>query len=194
MLPLLLLPVLAPNLSRSLVVPHPDELGMPQQAISRPFHEGHFHNHLRLHPPQRRHVFGAVTNGDTPMVRLLLDAGANVDGSLGNGFTHLCWAAIYGRTAIVRLLLEAGASVSTRPSGYPLINFVTWGCHDERRLNEIVEVLAGATRNLPPPALGVDGHPVARVRAWRLHCGPVVAVSRRLRSSPGSERARPWIR
>ena len=144
MLPFLLLPVLAPNLSRSLVVPHPDELGMPQQAISRPFHEGHFHNHLRLHPPQRRHVFGAVTNGDTPMVRLLLDAGANVDGSLGSGFTHLCWAAIYCRTAIVRLLLEAVASVSTRPSGYPLINFVTWGCHDERRLNEIVEVLRAA--------------------------------------------------
>ncbi len=38
--------------------------------------------------PDDESLLTAVTNGDTPMVRLLLNAGANVDGSLGHGFTQ----------------------------------------------------------------------------------------------------------
>ena len=45
------------------------------------------------------------------IVRLLLDAGANVDAANKHGDTALILAACNGRMEIVRLLLDAGANV-----------------------------------------------------------------------------------
>jgi uncharacterized protein len=50
--------------------------------------------------------------GSTPLARLLLDAGADVDGQGEGGFTALHAAAQSGNEELVRLLLERGADGS----------------------------------------------------------------------------------
>lgn len=50
--------------------------------------------------------------GSTPLARLLLDAGAEVDGVGEGGFTALHAAAQSGNAELVRLLLEYGADAS----------------------------------------------------------------------------------
>jgi ankyrin repeat protein len=50
--------------------------------------------------------------GSAPLARLLLDAGADVDGQGEGGFTALHAAAQSGDTELVRLLLERGADAS----------------------------------------------------------------------------------
>lgn len=52
------------------------------------------------------------SDGESIIVRLLLDAGAEVAGSDDNEFTALHVAALQGREGVVRILLDAGANVA----------------------------------------------------------------------------------
>lgn len=58
----------------------------------------------------------AAAGGHIETVRVLLVAGANVDGTDGAGLTALGWAALRGRSQVAGLLLEHGADVNTADS------------------------------------------------------------------------------
>ena len=59
----------------------------------------------------------ASTSAQTDLLRLLLDAGANVDdATVRSGTTPLTWAAMVGEVEPLRLLLDAGADVNTPTS------------------------------------------------------------------------------
>ena len=58
----------------------------------------------------------AAASGDSTAVRILLDAGADMDRLATNGSTALHWAAGSGFESAVRVLLDAGASTRIRSS------------------------------------------------------------------------------
>mmetsp|Transcript_12111 Transcript_12111/g.21266 ORF Transcript_12111/g.21266 Transcript_12111/m.21266 type:complete len:303 (+) Transcript_12111:98-1006(+) len=60
------------------------------------------------HPAYGLHV--AAANGHTDVVRILLDAGAELEAKDGDGDTPLAWATYCGRREMMDLLLTAGAS------------------------------------------------------------------------------------
>lgn len=57
-------------------------------------------------------LWWAARSGQTEAVRLLLDAGANVDARVGRSVTALVQAALMGRTEVVGLLIAHGADVN----------------------------------------------------------------------------------
>ena len=65
----------------------------------------------------------ASRNGNLPVVRALLDAGADVNQVEGGGATAIYWAAFQGDTEIIKLLLEKGADPDiAKKDGYtPLL-------------------------------------------------------------------------
>ena len=71
----------------------------------------------------------AALHGYTETVRLLLDAGADLEARNVYGFTPLLYAAGNGHTEAVRLLLDAGAAVDARDEGgrTPLRLSAYWG-------------------------------------------------------------------
>jgi len=56
----------------------------------------------------------AVENGDTEVVQLLLDKGADIETENYDGSTALIWAAANGHTEVVKLLLDKGANIQAR--------------------------------------------------------------------------------
>lgn len=56
----------------------------------------------------------AATQGELPIIRMLLEAHAYIDTESPNGTTPLMMAAHYGTSDAVRLLLEAGADASLK--------------------------------------------------------------------------------
>lgn len=56
-------------------------------------------------------LMAAAYLGNTSMARVLLDAGAEVDRAMPEGWTALMWAAQQGHTTTVRELLQTGAKV-----------------------------------------------------------------------------------
>ncbi len=56
----------------------------------------------------------ATDAGHTPMVRVLLAAGADPNARLSSGETALFWAARMKNAALVRILLEAGAKLDLK--------------------------------------------------------------------------------
>ena len=59
----------------------------------------------------------AVRNGDTEALRMLLEAGTDVNAQNGSGDTPLHWAAGGGEVAAIRMLVEAGADVNAQGRG-----------------------------------------------------------------------------
>jgi len=57
---------------------------------------------------------GAAFKGNLPMVRLLVEKGAQVDGASADGRTALMMAAMFNRTAIMDYLLAQGADPARR--------------------------------------------------------------------------------
>jgi ankyrin repeat protein len=56
----------------------------------------------------------AAGNGHTECVRVLLEAGADVNARYSNELTALMWASAYGHVATVRFLLTRGADATLR--------------------------------------------------------------------------------
>jgi ankyrin repeat protein len=96
-----------------------------------------------------RHLFEAITLGDTVRVRAVLRAGADPERVDSGGTTPLYEASLNGRVEIVRLLLATGATPDSESGGIgaegtPLCAAACWG-HTET----VRELLAhGADPNL----------------------------------------------
>ena len=76
-------------------------------------------------------VAEAAMRGDAAEVRALIEAGADVNGALGDGMTALHWSAERGERDITALLLSAGGHVesTTRLGGYRPLHLAAKGGH-----------------------------------------------------------------
>ena len=73
------------------------------------------------------HLAIAVTRQPVPFVRMLIDAGANVNARDDEGMTPLHFTAASMRLATARLLLEAGADASmTNNAGKKPVDLMGW--------------------------------------------------------------------
>jgi len=77
-------------------------------------------------------LIAAAENGDAESVRLLLDAGADMNATNNDGDTALILAAVQGHAEIVRLLLDRGANVeATDSDGYTAFIVAAASSHAE---------------------------------------------------------------
>ncbi|CAE7364411.1 Ehmt1, partial [Symbiodinium sp. CCMP2456] len=67
--------------------------------------------------PNHTPLMVASGNGHVDVVRLLLEAGAEMEALAADGSTALMWAALEGHDSVVRLLLEARAEMDVRDRG-----------------------------------------------------------------------------
>ena len=65
----------------------------------------------------------AARVGDTQTMRILLDAGADVDDVAGDGLSALALATVRGQTAAAMLLLERGANPNLADAGYTALHW-----------------------------------------------------------------------
>src|SRR5262249_31316714 len=105
----------------------------------------------------------AATFGSLPLVRFLVDRGADIEGTIDLGTTALLRAASRGHLEVVRFLLEHGADVNRGDWSYntPLSNAATNG------YSQIVDLLVahGAQPNLLSAIALNTTHVVARLLA-----------------------------
>jgi ankyrin repeat protein len=71
-------------------------------------------NHHLSNWPARHALAGAAWAGQTAIVELLIEKGAQVDATYGSGLTALMEASARGRLEMVRLLLSKGANVNAQ--------------------------------------------------------------------------------
>ena len=115
-------------------------------------------NHTPLHV--------AAARGFLPLVKLLLDAGAEPDARDSNGFTPLLDAAEQGRTLVVRALLLAGAKVNnTNTTGRTALWLAASRGHEETVTYLIKRdadpALAGADGQAPLHIAGYNAQPAS---------------------------------
>ncbi len=86
-------------------------------------------------------VADAAMHDDVDAVRMLLEQGADVNASRGDGMTGLHWAALNGNAEIARLLVGAGADLeaATRLGAHTPLHVAAKEAH-----GELVEMLAEA--------------------------------------------------
>lgn len=100
-------------------------------------------------------LFAAANQGHVEIVKVLVEAGANVNARSLNNATPICFAAAKGFTEIVQILAKAGAIVDTTVSGWTPLHFAVSKGHIET-----VEALLKASASVSLPAS--NGHtPVA---------------------------------
>ena len=96
--------------------------------------------------PAGTDLIDAVRSGDAEAVRALIDNGADVNASQGDGFTALHWVATTGVGPIAQMLLTAGARVdlATRNGAYTPLHVASRSGH-----HAVIEMLlrAGADPN-----------------------------------------------
>ena len=94
----------------------------------------------------------AIVKGDSTMVRLQLDAGADSNESDADGFTPLMAAVIFSRKEIIRILLDHGADVNTRTKdGHTALVYASFFSD-----NECVKMLIDAGAEINSPRLRHD--------------------------------------
>jgi len=70
----------------------------------------------------------AAQEGHTPIIDLLLDAGADINATSEHSYTALSLAALAGHTRVVENLLDKGALVPHAAAGMPLLGLLRlWG-------------------------------------------------------------------
>jgi ankyrin repeat protein len=81
-------------------------------------------------------LLAASVDGGEKVVRLMLDAGADVDARDGSGNTPLIASAADDRIKIVQLLIDRGADVNARnrDGDTPLTNAACWGAERVTKL------------------------------------------------------------
>jgi ankyrin repeat protein len=92
----------------------------------------------------------AAERGDVPMLRLLLERGAQVNGGTAHGWTALAAAALANHVDAVRVLLAAGASHDLCPGGYPLLNWLEWSGHRDAQRVRVINTLRDAGAKKQP--------------------------------------------
>jgi ankyrin repeat protein len=99
---------------------------------------------VELKDVNQRGVYGntplkiATVRGDIDAVRVLLDAGAEVDAVVEEGCTVLWYASAFNHPEIVRILLDHGASLETRNI---LLDQTPLEAAQRRGLREVEEIL-----------------------------------------------------
>jgi serine/threonine-protein phosphatase 6 regulatory ankyrin repeat subunit B len=98
--------------------------------------------------PSAEALSEAITFGRTSVVRMLIGAGADVDGTDGAGINLLHWAVITNRPAVIPLLAKAGVPVNEPDqSGFtPLMYAATIDFGDTASLDALLA--AGAKRSI----------------------------------------------
>ncbi len=97
-------------------------------------------------------LLNAAKDGYPTLVKLLLDAGANINHQDKDGQTALMWATLYEHTEVVKLLLDAGANVNHQnKDGQTVLVVATGNVHSPIIMLNIVKMLlvAGADPNIP---------------------------------------------
>jgi hypothetical protein len=87
-------------------------------------------------------VFEAVDTGEAEFVRVLAEAGAEVDAANEYGVTPLSEAARVGNVEMCQILLKAGADPNAAPGGFPLL----YGPVNENHLEVVRLLLASGAR------------------------------------------------
>ncbi|KAK6858193.1 hypothetical protein PG995_005892 [Apiospora arundinis] len=72
----------------------------------------------------------AARDGDTIVLKLLLDGGANVNASDKRGRTALSWASREGQDIVVKQLIDRGADIEAVGSSITPLGFASWGGRD----------------------------------------------------------------
>ena len=111
--------------------------------------------------PNVRNEFGstpiaqAAALGDTRMVKMLLDAGAEREGANPDGETALMLAIKTGETAVVELLIKAGANVNTIERFHKQTPLM-WAATAPRNAGAIVKLLLAKGADVKPRAMFTD--------------------------------------
>jgi hypothetical protein len=92
----------------------------------------------------------AAERGDLPLLRLLIERGAEVNGGRESSWTPLAAAALANHADAVQLLLSAGALPDPHPSGYPLLNWLEWSGPENAQRVRVIEVLRNAGAKKQP--------------------------------------------
>lgn len=113
-------------------------------------------------------LYPASRNGYLPIVKMLLDAGANAGAPIKNGTTPLSAAANNGRLDVVKLLLASGADVDYRSDGgwTPAV-FAANNGHAEtlqELLNNGADACSSSMNGWTPITCAADGGHVEAVR------------------------------
>ena len=87
-------------------------------------------------------IFAAVDTGETELVRVLAEAGADVEAANDDEVPPLAEAARTGNVEMCQVLLKAGADPNAAPAGFPLI----YGPVNENHLEVVRLLLASGAR------------------------------------------------
>jgi len=81
----------------------------------------------------------AAQEGHTPIIDLLLDAGADINATSEHSYTALSLAALAGHTRVVENLLDKSALVPHAASGMPLLGLLQGYGAQRHRIIELLQ-------------------------------------------------------
>jgi ankyrin repeat protein len=81
----------------------------------------------------------AAVKGDTTILRLLVNAGADLESVNKSGETALAFAAYLGKTRALQMLMKSGASLHVHPHGHSLLEWCHKAGHNARRAIEVLK-------------------------------------------------------
>jgi Ankyrin repeats (3 copies)/Ankyrin repeats (many copies) len=123
----------------------------------------------------------AASNGHSEVVKLLLEAKAEVDSKSNYGRTPMSWAAWNGHSEVVKLLLEAKAEVDSKDSnGRTPMSLAAWNGH-----SEVVKLLLEAKAEVD--SKDSNGRTPMSWAAWNGHSEVVKLLEKALDDKKGEK-------